>query len=105
MIKVILWDIDATLLDFLAAEKAAIRFCFEKYGLGQCSDEMLKRYSTINKGAERVVHRRKSSPTHPSTSCILRRDWQLQPFRAYQLLELIGSNSRDPRASCKYATS
>lgn len=49
MIKVILWDIDATLLDFLAAEKAAIRFCFEKYGLGQCSDEMLKRYSTINK--------------------------------------------------------
>lgn len=49
MIKVILWDIDATLLDFLAAEKAAIRFCFEKYGLGECSDEMLKRYSTINK--------------------------------------------------------
>ena len=49
MIKVILWDIDATLLDFLAAEKAAICFCFEKYGLGKCSDEMLKRYSKINK--------------------------------------------------------
>ena len=49
MIKVILWDIDATLLDFLAAEKAAIRFCFEKYGLGVCSDEMLGRYSTINR--------------------------------------------------------
>lgn len=49
MIKVILWDIDATLLDFLAAEKAAIRFCFEKYGLGECSDEMLGRYSVINK--------------------------------------------------------
>ena len=29
MMKVILWDIDATLLDFLAAEKAAIRFCFD----------------------------------------------------------------------------
>lgn len=49
MIKVILWDIDATLLDFLAAEKAAIRFCFEKYGLGECTDEMLGRYSVINK--------------------------------------------------------
>lgn len=49
MIKVILWDIDATLLDFLAAEKAAIRYCFEKYGLGECSDEMLGRYSVINK--------------------------------------------------------
>ncbi len=49
MIKVILWDIDATLLDFLAAEKAAIRFCFNKYGLGECTDEMLGRYSKINK--------------------------------------------------------
>ncbi len=49
MIKVILWDIDATLLDFLAAEKAAIRCCFEKYGLGECTDEMLGRYSNINK--------------------------------------------------------
>lgn len=49
MIKVILWDIDATLLDFLAAEKEAIRFCFEKYGLGECTDEMIGRYSVINK--------------------------------------------------------
>lgn len=49
MIKVILWDVDATLLDFLAAEKAAIRFCFEKHGLGMCTDEMLARYTVINK--------------------------------------------------------
>ena len=49
MIKVILWDIDATLLDFLAAEKAAIDFCFQKYGLGICTEEMLERYSKINK--------------------------------------------------------
>ena len=48
MIKVILWDIDATILDFLAAEEAAIRFCFRKHGLGECSDEMLKLYSGIN---------------------------------------------------------
>ncbi len=49
MIKVILWDIDATLLDFLAAEKAAIGFCFAKHGLGICTEEMLSRYSAINK--------------------------------------------------------
>lgn len=49
MIKVILWDMDATLLDFLAAEKAAIRTCFEMYGLGECTDEMLGRYSKINR--------------------------------------------------------
>ena len=49
MIKVILWDIDATILDFLAAEEAAIRFCFHKHGLGECSDEMLARYSVINR--------------------------------------------------------
>lgn len=49
MIKVILWDMDATLLDFLAAEKAAIRFCFQKYGLGECGDDMIERYSAINK--------------------------------------------------------
>lgn len=49
MIKVILWDMDATLLDFLAAEKAAIRSCFEKYSLGKCTDEMISRYSKINR--------------------------------------------------------
>ncbi len=49
MIKVILWDIDATLLDFLAAEKAAIGSCFEKYGLGECTEEMLEHYSVINR--------------------------------------------------------
>ncbi len=49
MIKVILWDIDGTLLNFLAAERNAIRACFEKFGLGDCTDEMIGRYSAINK--------------------------------------------------------
>ena len=49
MIKVILWDMDATLLDFLAAEKTAIRSCFEKFSLGECTDEMIERYSKINR--------------------------------------------------------
>lgn len=47
-IKVVLWDIDGTLLNFKAAEKAAIRKCFEIYELGECTDEMLAKYSEIN---------------------------------------------------------
>lgn len=50
MIRTILWDVDGTLLDFGAAERAAIRTLFARYGLGTCTDEMLARYSTINVG-------------------------------------------------------
>lgn len=49
MIKVILWDVDGTLLDFKQSEKEAIRKCFEIFELGECSDEMLQRYSALNK--------------------------------------------------------
>lgn len=47
-IKVILWDIDGTILDFAAAERAGIRKGFESFGLGECTDEMLYDYSGIN---------------------------------------------------------
>lgn len=46
--KVILWDIDGTLLDFHKAEAAAIRSLFQRFGLGICTDEMLADYSAIN---------------------------------------------------------
>lgn len=49
MIKVILWDVDGTLLDFIKAEYAAIKKCFEVFHLGECTDEMIARYSVINK--------------------------------------------------------
>lgn len=49
MINTILWDVDGTLLDFHAAEREAIRTLFKQFGLGQCSDDMLARYSAINK--------------------------------------------------------
>ena len=49
MISTILWDVDGTLLDFIVAEKAAIKTLFGEFNLGQCSDEMIKRYSEINK--------------------------------------------------------
>ena len=49
MIKVILWDIDGTLLDFLKAEHEAIKKCFQIHELGECTDEMIARYSKINR--------------------------------------------------------
>lgn len=49
MIKAILWDIDGTLLDFIAAEKAAIKRLFNEFCLGNCTDEMVDEYSQINK--------------------------------------------------------
>lgn len=49
-IKVILWDIDGTLLNFEEAEKYAIRACFSKFRLGECTDSMLADYSKINRG-------------------------------------------------------
>jgi len=49
MIKVLLWDVDGTLLDFKQAEYAAIKKCFEIFELGVCSDEMILRYSAINR--------------------------------------------------------
>ena len=48
MYKYLLWDIDGTVLDFLASEEYAIRFLFKKYNIGECTDEMIKMYSGIN---------------------------------------------------------
>ena len=49
MIKVILWDIDGTVLDFIAAEKVALRETAKSFGLGDLTDEDIKTYSAINK--------------------------------------------------------
>lgn len=49
MIKTLLWDVDGTLLDFGKSEEYGIRKCFEIFSLGECTDEMLCRYSQINK--------------------------------------------------------
>ena len=47
--KVILWDVDGTLLDFHAAEKQALKTSMEIFGLPSPDDEMIARYSAINK--------------------------------------------------------
>ncbi|MDO4492721.1 MAG: YjjG family noncanonical pyrimidine nucleotidase [Clostridia bacterium] len=44
----VLWDIDGTLLDFKAAERGAVPALFARFGLGECTDEMLAAYSDIN---------------------------------------------------------
>ncbi len=48
MIRFLLWDVDGTLLDFLAAEKAALRSCFSSFGMGECTERMIADYSAIN---------------------------------------------------------
>lgn len=48
MIKIILWDIDATLLDFLKSESMALKKAFLHFGLGECSDGKVAEYSAIN---------------------------------------------------------
>lgn len=57
MYKYLLWDIDGTVLDFLASEKYAIRFLFDKFNLGICNDDMLKIYSEINAKYWRMLER------------------------------------------------
>lgn len=47
---ILLWDIDGTVLDFLASEREAVRKCFGIFGLGTCTDGMLEDYSSINVG-------------------------------------------------------
>ena len=48
MIRALLWDLDGTLLNFKAAETAAIRSLFKDFGFGPCTDEMIRTYARIN---------------------------------------------------------
>ena len=57
MIKTLLWDVDGTLLDFGKSEAYGIRKCFELFNLGECTDEMLSRYSKINHKYWRMLER------------------------------------------------
>lgn len=48
MFDVILWDVDGTLLDFIASQRDSLFNCFELFGFGKCTEEMHLRYSAIN---------------------------------------------------------
>ncbi len=63
MIRAALWDVDGTLLDFLAAERAAIRSCFAIFDLGECTDAMLEEYSAINVRWWQALERGEKSKT------------------------------------------
>ncbi len=67
MITTLLWDIDGTLLDFGKAEEYGIRKCFEIFGLGECTDEMLVRYSKINRKYWEMLER--NELTKPQVLC------------------------------------
>ena len=49
MFKVVLWDIDGTVLNFKKAEEVSLQKCFKLLDLGQCSETMMEEYSLINK--------------------------------------------------------
>ena len=48
MIKTLLWDVDGTLLDFVAAERYGMNKCLAEIGVTM-TDEMLADYSAINR--------------------------------------------------------
>ena len=60
MYKAILWDVDGTLLNFLKSENAAIKECFQHFGLPECTDEMVGVYSAINEGYWKLLERGRS---------------------------------------------
>lgn len=48
MFKVLLWDIDGTVLNFKIAEYNGMKSAFLALGLGECPDEKIEEYSSIN---------------------------------------------------------
>lgn len=63
MITTLLWDMDETLLNFAAAERAAINALLQEFGFGECSDAMLERYSKINRSYwERLERKELTKP-------------------------------------------
>lgn len=46
--KIILWDMDGTLLNFYPAERNAITSTMAAFNLPECTDNMIARYSKIN---------------------------------------------------------
>lgn len=48
MLQIVLWDLDNTLLDFPAAERAALQATFADFRLGPCPDDRVARFSALN---------------------------------------------------------
>ena len=48
MFRVLLWDLDNTVLDFNLAQANSLKAAFEKYNLGYCSEEITEKFANIN---------------------------------------------------------
>ena len=57
MIRVLLWDIDNTLLNFPAAERLAPQAAFRDFALGPCPEDRVARYAALNAGYWRRLER------------------------------------------------
>lgn len=90
MIKTILWDIDATILDFKTAESNSLKETFEYFGLGKCSDDMVSRYSAINQSYWEKLE--KGEVTKP----------QVLKNRFVDFFELMGITSVSAEEFCRY---
>ncbi len=60
-IKVLLVDLDDTLIDFEKAEEAAMKTLFGRFGLGELTDDMIKEYSQINKRYWQMLERKEKT--------------------------------------------
>lgn len=94
-IKILLWDIDGTVLNFKAAEKAAVCKGFLNMSLGECTDEMISVYSGINEKYWQLLE--KGQLTKPEILVFRFRDFFQQygidpelaaPFNAQYQLDL-----------------
>lgn len=90
MIKVILWDIDATILDFKTAESNSLKATFEHFDLGECTDEMVSQYSAINQGYWEKLERGEVTKA------------QVLVNRFVDFLALMNIDSIDAETFCKY---
>lgn len=90
MIKIILWDIDATLLDFLKSESMALKKAFLHFGLGECPDSTVAEYSTINQ-----------SYWNRLETCELTKE-QVLVGRFEKFLSVNGYNDVDAEKFCEY---
>ena len=48
LFKVLLWDLDNTVLDFNYAQSNSLKHAFERFSLGECTDEMIESFVEIN---------------------------------------------------------
>ena len=48
MFKVLLWDLDNTILDFNLAQRNSLIHLFERHSLGECTDDIINKFAEIN---------------------------------------------------------